>query len=146
MPAIISVLTIWTDGRTAEARAADGATKDDGGVSLIAVAAVHNRGVGKQKQRRGEAAWEEARKPRKKRNNSRTMRLCARAFGRSVGLAARRRHEVDYVRAGGATGLAAAAVTKHHRVDFLQFEKRHPSFTGIFQPENLDTNTRLPLT
>ena len=97
----------YLDGRTDRGSPRRGRSgKDDGGVSLIAVAAVHNRGVGKQKQRRGEAAWEEATKPRKKRNNPRTMRLCARAFGRSrsVGLAARRRREVDYVRAGERRG------------------------------------------
>ena len=66
------------------------------------------------------------------------------AVGRTSGAAAPR----GGLRAnGGATGLAAAAAaTKQHRVDFLQFEKRHPSFTGNFHPENLDTNTHLPST
>ena len=57
-------------------------------------------------------------------------------------------HEVRWITCergnDGAAGAAAAA--KQHRVDFLQFGKRHPSFARTLHPENLDMNmnTRLP--
>ena len=78
----------YLDGRT-DARAGGVAR-----VALIAVAAaaVHNRGEGRGEERRGEAAWEEVKKPRKKQNNFRTMRLTPRLVGRSDGQAASPRH------------------------------------------------------